>query len=578
MYWANLNCPKGINVQRKIGLAVFSLLFLGIATSPSISADGIPDEQYVVPVAPDATSVGVQFLDSLFINMAGYLAADATSEKNPPQGYSTVQQGLCTSIDDATCRAGVNIYYLAHLPTCRDSLDLDCIVGMYAVKADGTRVDGVFQHGLPEVPSNPSEGNPALGIPRAGVDSVWKIPGVMNGGGTDTYLAISEQFGIVSKTSGTSLTQRIDPTTFSAGIIPVKELAGTYTPSNVDIGPSPNGTMRLRWYAPMGPNTETCAGVSRTTCAQREAFPADVSFGLTIRLSGEIKGWLHGRIRDPRIDYKYSSAGTVMNVQALPVKVPIVAAWTVRANLPALIPGAASGVDLQPGTAMLGSSSGEEMISLLKIWLPIVGDKAQADPTAWTFANLPYSNLPGASSCMFDSKSLAGFVSTNSTVYSAGPPVYNSETQSLDYKLASPHFNSIGEVFKGTYTLAIRSDVARCIYKFTNAPIKATISVTDDSGQSSVAAESMVEKSGWIYLSASNFTFSSPTVHVKLQGTPISTPTPTVAPTPSSTAQPVVPKSVVQKKITITCTKGSSSKKVVAVKPVCPKGFKKKAT
>ena len=90
MYWANLNCPKGINVQRKIGLAVFSLLFLGIATSPSISADGIPDEQYVVPVAPDATSVGVQFLDSLFINMAGYLAADATSEKNPPQGYSTV--------------------------------------------------------------------------------------------------------------------------------------------------------------------------------------------------------------------------------------------------------------------------------------------------------------------------------------------------------------------------------------------------------------------------------------------------------------------------------------------------------
>jgi len=102
--------------------------------------------------------------------------------------------------------------------------------------------------------------------------------------------------------------------------------------------------------------------------------------------------------------------------------------------------------------------------------------------------------------------------------------------------------------------------------------------VTDDSGQSSVAAESMVEKSGWIYLSASNFTFSSPTVHVKLQGTPISTPTPTVAPTPSSTAQPVVPKSVVQKKITITCTKGSSSKKVVAVKPVCPNGFKKKAT
>jgi len=69
-----------------------------------------------------------------------------------------------------------------------------------------------------------------------------------------------------------------------------------------------------------------------------------------------------------------------------------------------------------------------------------------------------------------------------------------------------------------------------------------------------------------LYLKANNFEFSSPVIKVKLsqEADPLATPT------PSASAKPAV------KTATITCVKGKTSKKVTAVKPKCPAGFKKK--
>jgi len=70
------------------------------------------------------------------------------------------------------------------------------------------------------------------------------------------------------------------------------------------------------------------------------------------------------------------------------------------------------------------------------------------------------------------------------------------------------------------------------------------------------------EKNGWLYLSAKGFTFSSPTIAVKLTQD---------APAPAATKAPTV-----AKKITITCFKGKTTKTVTAVKPTCPTGYKRK--
>ena len=187
-----------------------------------------------------------------------------------------------------------------------------------------------------------------------------------------------------------------------------------------------------------------------------------------------------------------------------------------------------------------------------------MGDKSVAAPSVWSFKTLKNNSASGANQCIVSGSGLKGIVTTNSTTYSQGAPEFKSGE--LSYKVASLHNLPDGSEFKGTYDLILNSQVARCLYKFSKAPISATIQVINESGVNQVATTTVNEKSGWLYLSAKNFTFSSPTVRVKLiQEGAVSSPTPAVA-----------------KKTTITCVKGKTSKKVTAVKPVCPNGFKKK--
>jgi hypothetical protein len=95
----------------------------------------------------------------------------------------------------------------------------------------------------------------------------------------------------------------------------------------------------------------------------------------------------------------------------------------------------------------------------------------------------------------------------------------------------------------------MRSDVARCLYRFSKAPLSASISVSGE-GDKNIATTVVGEKGGWLKLAAYGFTFSNKTIKVKLTQ---------------------------KKQTTITCVApGKKAKKVTAVNPKCPKGFKKR--
>jgi hypothetical protein len=167
---------------------------------------------------------------------------------------------------------------------------------------------------------------------------------------------------------------------------------------------------------------------------------------------------------------------------------------------------------------------------------------------------------------------IGGIVTTNATAYSSGPPVFNEITQSLDYKVAAPHFDSRGNEFKGYYNLKITAETARCIYNFQAVPLQATVSVVSPQGEKVIATTVLRADDKWLELTAANFGFSAPTLRVRLSTELSKAESPaksTVEPTPTSNA--------IQKKITIVCVKGKISKKVTSVKPICPKGFKKKS-
>ena len=119
----------------------------------------------------------------------------------------------------------------------------------------------------------------------------------------------------------------------------------------------------------------------------------------------------------------------------------------------------------------------------------------------------------------------------------------------------------------------MRKDVAQCLYNFSNAPIKASISVITANGEEIVATEQIAERNDasgeWITLGKYGFTFSSPKLKVKLTQEKIAAPaTTTVQPAPAP--KPASP----TKKNSITCIKGKLKKIVTGSKPKCPTGYR----
>jgi hypothetical protein len=109
------------------------------------------------------------------------------------------------------------------------------------------------------------------------------------------------------------------------------------------------------------------------------------------------------------------------------------------------------------------------------------------------------------------------------------------------------------------------------------------VSVTSDKGEEKIATEQVKEANGWVSLTANGFTYSAPTIRVKLsqeKPEPVkvevavaeATPTPSPSPVVQQAAKPAITTT----KKSITCTRGKVTKKVSGVNPKCPTGFKKK--
>jgi hypothetical protein len=315
-----------------------------------------------------------------------------------------------------------------------------------------------------------------------------------------------------------------------------------------------------------------CLMATEKTCIKPQAFPDNFSFGLTLRMSQSFSGWLYGRMANPEVSVTTSAdkKSVTVQIQAEPVKVPVVFGWAKNSDLSAEMfarydkdrsggnfagdnrMGSLDNISILKGHSNRYDDLGiEEFLS----WMPLLGDKAVAMPSQWSFQtlNLTDTTAAGLAKCTSSVSSLAGLIFTNASVFSSGAPAFNKAEGTLDYKVASPHTDQDGTLTSGTYDLVLNSTVARCLYGFSKAPIGATVSVLSNDGQAQVATTIINEKNGFFRMGAYGFGFSSPTIKMKI--------------TQAGAAGA---------RTTITCVKGNKAKKVTAVKPVCPAGFKKK--
>jgi hypothetical protein len=481
---------------------------------------------------------------------------------------------LCKTIDDEACTAARSILAQNHLPPCLNTIKKNCIQSVYALDPSGVKIEGEFvKYATDDYEFNYSASE-VNNLPQGkGQGGIWRIPGVTHSGNGDSYFVSSNVLGWLDKSAKTKVsTQEFIFNKFETGIAPIVEITGPFeqaTPldsAHFDNSGKIQGSA-TRVDRPLA-ERYSCAMMTGGICFSEKEFPKDFRFGMTVNLGNKLAGWFHGRIYDPVIDVSGNGKGQIITFEAFPVLVPAVYEKVPTANLTVELRNyLSSDRKFSTGSGyFMPGNSGKEAIEMAGFWIPLVKDKASTSRTSWTVRNLDGNNDANVSQCSNGDGKLAGVVTTNSLVYSAGPPVYNKSQGTLDYQVLSPHYTASGEEAIGSYDLVLRSDVARCIYGFTRAPIQATISIINPEGDNKVATTLVREKNGWLTLSAKGFTYSSPLIRVSLSQEAAPTPTPTA------------PKVNKKNKTTIFCVKGKITKTVTAVKPKCPTGFKKKSS
>ena len=557
---------------KKIILVLFALSLIG-GQSLTANAAGVPDEQFVISGPPNNTpSLGVVIEDSQFLKNT-FSTLQAFTSDGKQQGKSNVTSVTnCFEYGTAGCDSSKFFNFMANLGYCSQSLSTDCVQAVTATNAAGKSLTVNYVGNFPEKMPYAFKGDPKVNLPTGGSTFLVDIPEAKHAGGTQ-YLIVAQMAG----------RKEFDATNFNAdrfslGIFAVSKISGRYQIA----GPASD----VAFFRILGMVSNTripfdknaggpagCAQTSETECLLAWPLRLDIQFGVTVKAHSPVSGWLHGRTNNTSAEITRTSDGDqLIKVSGRASIVPSVYAWFPKSDLPKRVAdyysdkpeelksGTGFG-DFDPktgtGTALLKDTLDyrESQFPEALAWYSALKDKAAMAPTQWSIRSTDSGN--DQKGCFANRSELSGIVATNSNFFIAGPPAYNEVENSLDYKVASPHFLPNGDVFKGTYNLLMRSSVARCIYGFTDAPVSASVSIVASDGTSQVATTVLGEKNGWLYLTASGFTFSSPTVRVKL--------------TQPSAAAPAA-----AKKTSITCIKGKATKKVTAVNPKCPTGYKKK--
>lgn len=379
---------------------------------------------------------------------------------------------------------------------------------------------------------------PESHTPAAGRASYWHFPGAPHGGG-DEYLLRANVSGINSSQSTWSngKVQRY----LEMGIFPVDGLSEYEFPANVKI--------RVR-----------------------------LNLGIVIN---DLWGWFHGRVINPDVVMDLDSALGVLEVSGAPSFTPMgltkskkISDLSANMNL--------FGCDGQPGINTCPPKPGLKQFSTdgnadLSFFSAFEKEFKEVSTTGvrteWWIETTRWPNDALIDNCPAPQNGFAGIVTTNASMYKPSAPSWDSTDNSFVFQVASPHRGLTGELNQGYYSLILPLDLAQCRWGRQLANAKAVVSITSDDGANQVGVATYKISKNLLIFNISGFNYSSPKIKVSLAPSPQ-----IVAPSPQPNEEKVssLPKPAVPKKKTIVCTNGKQLKKVTAISPKCPIGYKKK--
>ncbi len=537
-------------------------------------------------------------------------------------GYNVQGERLCTSLSDPNCAMTATIF--AVLPYCQSASEANCVESLAVTTP---RVNSGAATYLRTVGNKVFEADPANGLPAGANWSLFEVSSLKSAG-------LHSTFGVKVRVELQKIPfVGVKATSFSAIVTPYEIGTTSAADSVLSNYINPLGRSSIRGTG----GDINCLWVKSGECGREKAFPADSTVTLKLHIGNYLTSWLHGRLAEPTVSItQLDQRQNTLTVSGKPVVVPGVKGTANTEVIPGKTPlqdGGGVKYDSSQDTSLEQFLFFEKFFNkkatvLDEVWsFRSLGLESVASSAADTLgvgnplgsissvlggaagglgglggATNPLtsgtksiSDLTGlgasAAKCVPEASqvvgailgtdsvsSLIGLVTTNALTYAAGPPKYSDGF--LNYKVAGLHLNPDSSTFQGSYDLVMSSKIARCIYGFEGAgPLYATVSVVNsEGGETTLATESVKEEGGWLRLKARGFTFSSPTLKIKLsQGSPAAPaqPAQTAEPTKPSAAQSAQPTKPA-KRIAITCVKGKVVKKVSGTKPKCPSGYAKR--
>lgn len=334
-----------------------------------------------------------------------------------------------------------------------------------------------------------------------------------------------------------------------------------------------------------------------------DLFPAETKFRISIRLEetkNVIAGnpWLLGRLVDSRISLKDSGKFLDLAIEGSPVRLgsaqadfeksqtsyevvraakqaESLARWGNKNELEISYDGFISSSGTGSSTQDAGTLEAWELIDKsFDIKLLFEGDYWYVSSAGITQSDkVSFASCPGATS-------LRGLVTTNAVAGNPRPPTWDPKAKEMTYRVASTHLRKDGSLNLGTYELLMDENLAKCLWGNDVLTYRASISVTSLEGEKKVATSVFTRANGFLVFRVVGFTYSTSRISLKLtnstSGTALSEET-SNAQLPIGESKPTATNSMLPakgKKVTIFCINGSKSKKVTALKPKCPKGYK----
>ena len=393
--------------------------------------------------------------------------------------------------------------------------------------------------------------DPSRGLPAAKSPSKWRVANVQNKGMTDTYMARATVRLSIDATGEVYFDN------LSAEVIPYVETStGTFYPptyfnrynTKFEFGDgsfpgSPNypiasfdnpGDMdpiTCAWEEELPPNTDS----NSDRCGIAVQFADGSRTSMTIRIPSQLGGWFHGRVAKADLDLSVINSDlNRLVISAEDVDVP-----TAGASFPILDPAYESytnhfylnnssglqrirvregddpGVNSDESDRGLGSWGqwgAEWSVEPFTVMEPLMGDTADGSVNMWQFGTLPSSET--SNECLANRNRIQGMISTNAMVYQAGLPSFGDE--GFTYQVGGLHKDYLGATTKGSYSLIMRTEEARCLYGLGDANFTSEVAVTDPSGANKSSQTSVADDGTWLRIWADEFTFSSPRISLNL--------------------------------------------------------------